>query len=313
MRLLTGSAYVVVAASLCFLMSCSNPLGTEEPVVDDAVQEISDVAESVVSEEPVGSTAPLLRDQGDFYLLGDDIILNKDDADHQPVIAALSGQESHLAKTTAMQYVCIPTWPKGVVTYSLTGFSTAEKTVIQNAMKTLTATCKVSFAVTTVNKPYVYKISKLKSTTIGGVSTIGYTSNAYCNLVVVNAQVCLHEFMHGLGIGHEHQRFDRDKYITINSANVMSGYTSQFEKVNLQAAYKVTTITNGKVTTSTKYYAYSKLVTGYDYASIMHYPKDAFAKKAGLVTINAKGKVIGTTTALSVNDKAGLAAIYGKR
>lgn len=298
---------LLAISGMLFFTGCVNPFGEEQEITEDLVEETIDNLESTL-----GNASPL-QDNGDHYLLGGDIILNKLDREHQSIIAAINQNPDNLSKTTAMQYVCIPSWPKGVVTYTLSGFSAAEKTIIQNAMNSISSVAKVTFTLTASNKSYVYKISKIKSTSVGGVSTIGYTTTPYCQLAVVNAQTCVHEFMHGLGYGHEHQRNDRDKYVTIKTSNILSGYANQFEKVALQTAYKTTTYSNGKVTTSTSYVPYSKLVTGYDYASIMHYPKNAFAKSATLITIDAKGKSIGVSTVLSANDKTGLIAVYGKK
>ena len=57
----------------------------------------------------------------------------------------------------------------------------------------------------------------------------------------------MHELGHALGFEHEHQRSDRDDYITIVHSNLENGKQINFEKRN-----------------STNY-------TPYDYESVMHY------------------------------------------
>jgi hypothetical protein len=299
---------ITIFISFAALIDCSSPFSVSEQSKDDSQPALVDQS---VSQDL--SEGRLLTDAGDHYFLGGDIILNKDDPEHQSIIATLNDSAPQtLGKTTAMRYVCIATWPKGVVKYSLSGFTAAEKKTIQTAMKMISDVAKVTYTLTTENKSYIYKISKIKSTTIGGCSTIGYSATPYCQLAYVNQQTCIHEFMHGLGFGHEHQRYDRDSYVKINTTNIMSGYASQFTKVQKDYAYTVSRIVNGKVVTSQATTPYSALVTGYDYSSIMHYPKNAFAKSANLVTISTT-KTIGTTTVLSANDKNALKAVYGKR
>jgi hypothetical protein len=300
----------IVTGLLCTLtlIGCSSPFSVQQQSEYDSQPALVDQS---VSQNLVESR--LLIDAGDHYILGGDIILNKDDPEHQLMISSLNDSTPQtLSKTTAMRYVCVATWPKGVVKYSLTGFTTAEKTTIRAAMKMISDVAKVTYTLTTENKSYIYKISKIKSTTIGGQSTIGYSTKPYCQLAVVNQQTCIHEFMHGLGFGHEHQRYDRDSYIKINTANIMSGYADQFTKVPKDYAYTVSRVVNGKVVNSQATTPYSTLVTGYDYSSIMHYPKNAFAKSANLVTISTT-RTIGTFIVLSANDKRAIIAVYGKK
>jgi len=63
-----------------------------------------------------------------------------------------------------------------------------------------------------------------------------------------------HEILHALGFHHEHNRSDRDDYIAVIYDNIKSGYETQF--------YRADT---------------NNLGTPYDYNSVMHYHKWAFA------------------------------------
>lgn len=70
----------------------------------------------------------------------------------------------------------------------------------------------------------------------------------------------MHELGHVLGFFHEHQREDRDQFITINEGAIKDGERAK-------GAYK-------------KMPGYfNSLGVGYDYASVMHYSQNAFAKK----------------------------------
>jgi len=70
----------------------------------------------------------------------------------------------------------------------------------------------------------------------------------------------MHELGHVLGFFHEHQREDRDNYITINE-NVIK------DNERAKDAYRKMT---GYL---------DSLGVGYDYASVMHYSQEAFGKK----------------------------------
>ncbi|RWS21078.1 hypothetical protein B4U80_01833 [Leptotrombidium deliense] len=67
--------------------------------------------------------------------------------------------------------------------------------------------------------------------------------------------------MHAIGFSHEHQRPDRDKYISLNWNNIPLHQKSSFTKQR-DGFYGGREITNDKY----------KSKWGYDYYSIMHYP-----------------------------------------
>ena len=70
-------------------------------------------------------------------------------------------------------------------------------------------------------------------------------------------RIIMHEFLHSLGVGHEHNRPDRDNYISIHWNNIIDDVHSAFKKAD---ASKVMTI------------------GAYDFKSLMHYFKHAFSK-----------------------------------
>uniref|UniRef100_A0A915JQL1 Metalloendopeptidase n=1 Tax=Romanomermis culicivorax TaxID=13658 RepID=A0A915JQL1_ROMCU len=82
-----------------------------------------------------------------------------------------------------------------------------------------------------------------------------------------------HEIMHVLGYYHEHSRFDRDEYITINLKNVDRKHWTQFDK---RAPDE------------------TDLLTEYDYKSILHYNAFAWALDKSIPTIKAKKTRNGT-------------------
>jgi hypothetical protein len=103
----------------------------------------------------------------------------------------------------------------------------------------------------------------------------------------------VHEICHAAGMWHEQSRNDRDSYVTVNTANITSGYGSNFDKY-------------GSIGTESG---------AYDYGSIMHYGAFAFSSN-GLPTISVKtppaaaGTTIGQRGGLSGGDVAALNTIY---
>ncbi|KAG8186673.1 hypothetical protein JTE90_014749 [Oedothorax gibbosus] len=84
---------------------------------------------------------------------------------------------------------------------------------------------------------------------------------AYVGLVI-------HELGHAIGLFHEHQRSDRDNYITVYRNNVVSGQEHNFDSTN----------PNNEL-----------IYTQYDYNSIMHYGNYAFSRQPNtLPTMVAK-------------------------
>lgn len=101
-----------------------------------------------------------------------------------------------------------------------------------------------------------------------------------------------HELGHVVGLYHEHQRADRDTYITIDLGNVAGNARFAFDK-------------------------YTAPVVGpYDFASVMHYVNTAFALDVSRPTIFAKapyqneGAQMGRATAPSATDHNVVALMY---
>ncbi|GBN05616.1 Astacin-like metalloprotease toxin 2 [Araneus ventricosus] len=93
----------------------------------------------------------------------------------------------------------------------------------------------------------------------------------------------VHELGHAVGLFHEHQRSDRDTYITVYEKNVAPGSLHNFRKTKPIDELKWAT---------------------YDYTSIMHYGEYAFSKRRNVLkTMEAKD---GKTKLLEPYDRPGL-------
>ncbi|MEQ8769674.1 MAG: M12 family metallopeptidase [Phycisphaerales bacterium] len=109
--------------------------------------------------------------------------------------------------------------------------------------------------------------------------------------------VIVHEVLHAMGFLHEHQRADRDTYVTIFEENVNEEDLSQF------------TISNNP----------ANQFGDYDFESIMHYSRFAFSADGGeVIRVNqpwfaAYANVIGNRGSMSVGDAQSLQALYGAR
>jgi Astacin (Peptidase family M12A) len=109
-------------------------------------------------------------------------------------------------------------------------------------------------------------------------------------------EIVLHEMGHVLGLAHEHQRADRDSYITIHTENVDDPYLGFGLKLNFNKQK-------------------TELVTAYDFLSIMHYRRDAFSKN-GKDTIVPKAEFssffdqMGHAKELSPLDRAAVKKLY---
>ncbi|KAJ9454004.1 Zinc metalloproteinase nas-13 [Diplonema papillatum] len=111
----------------------------------------------------------------------------------------------------------------------------------------------------------------------GRVNTINLASRCSRGTVV-------HEILHSLGVQHEHVRFDRDEYVTVNANNLEPGKTFS------------------------KYGASGRDLGAYDYGSIMHYPSTAYSIN-GKPTIEAP-QPIGQDSGLSAGDIATIDFLY---
>ncbi|PAV56590.1 hypothetical protein WR25_23391 [Diploscapter pachys] len=83
-----------------------------------------------------------------------------------------------------------------------------------------------------------------------------------------------HEIGHALGLYHEQARYDRDSYIQVLTQNINPIYLNQFTKQSASSMvdYGV----------------------GYDYASVMHYPRTAFTDDGGNTIVTLDSNYIST-------------------
>lgn len=233
-----------------------------------------------------------ITDKGGYYLLSDDILLDKEDPKHQDIIAAFNHPEkaSGTIGLNGFRDLNAAKWPNGKVPYYFSGtFSDSDKETIREAMRMIEMIAKVEYYETTA-ADYRYKITRSTDPNIGGASTLGYSKNATYWYNTAGVYTVAHELYHGLGFAHEHQRPDRDSFVKIISTNIDPKYASNFDKypANISATFGA-----------------------YDYDSMMHYPARAFAISAGRITIDSFGNAIGQRSHISSLDNNAADSVYG--
>ena len=147
-------------------------------------------------------------------------------------------------------------WPKGVIPYDISKLNDDQTAQAREAMRLWMETgANIKFIPRTTETEYIYFTGK---TDAGNNTTFNGFRKGARNEVNITAfwwrqgpWMPAHELGHALGFHHEHQRWDRDKYVTIHYEHIKPGREFDYDWVPK---------TNWIVTTPS-----------YDYWSIMHY------------------------------------------
>ena len=186
----------------------------------------------------------------------------------------------------------IGSWEDGVIPYYLSGeFSNEDLTDIEVAMASWESVCGAKFEkVTPRSGAYgIIRVSENK-----WYSTIG-ENNSSCYMhfsaEYSNIDVIIHELGHCLGLVHEHQRPDRDLYVTIVWDKIKEGKEFDFMIMDNPL--------------------YEEHLFKYDYNSIMHYPPVSFSIDGSETIISNTDEQINRKGEITEYDALKVQAIYG--
>ncbi|PAA81734.1 hypothetical protein BOX15_Mlig012299g1 [Macrostomum lignano] len=183
-------------------------------------------------------------------------------------------------------------WPRRTLVYSIGSHMSSNANTIVAALRyieQMTNYC-VSFKQRTNEYSYVYVTNGA-----GCSSYVGYLNRGRQNLSLDNGcftrGTIVHEFMHALGFHHEQTRTDRDSYLIIDWANILTAYCSAYYK-----------------------YRGNVFGTSYDYKSCMQYPSTGFACRPGVHVMRRRdngGTDLGDYYNMSANDAYRIRKAYG--
>jgi len=147
-------------------------------------------------------------------------------------------------------------WPGGIVPYDISKLTSAQQALALRAMQRWMDTgAQIKFVPRTNEIEYVYFTGNTNAG--NNTSHDGFRKGARVDINITafwwrQAEwMPAHELGHVLGFHHEHQRWDRDEFVTINYENIKPGRQHDYDWIPA---------TNW-IVSSTKY----------DYRSIMHY------------------------------------------
>jgi hypothetical protein len=147
-------------------------------------------------------------------------------------------------------------WPGGVIPYDISKLTDAQQLQVKRAMQRwLDTGARLKFVPRTTETEYVNFTGKTDAG--NNTSVVGYREGARTDINITafwweqGEWMPAHELGHVLGFFHEHERWDRDQYVTIHYENIKPGRESDYDWIPK---------TNWIVSSTT-----------YDYRSIMHY------------------------------------------
>nr|CAH0099534.1 unnamed protein product [Daphnia galeata] len=187
-------------------------------------------------------------------------------------------------------------WPTSQILYVLaSNYTPRQREIIAIAIATYHNLTCIRFVPRTTERNYI----RIKKTGEGCWSYVGRIGRRQTisldDKCILHSRpgLVIHELMHTLGFYHEHQRPDRDQYVKIDLDNIEQKNKVYFQKMRISH--------------------FNILGHSYDYGSVMHYPKDAFAKdfrKPVITSVMNETSVLGNRKTFSTFDLEKLNTLY---
>ena len=180
-------------------------------------------------------------------------------------------------------------WPGGVVPYEFVSRLTVDQQqAYLDGLREWELAANVQFILHTTQPQWV----QFKYVANGPNRVSGSAPQLVEIGMLTRGQIC-HEMGHSFGLEHEHQRTDRNDYITVNYGNIDLPNQTPFNILPTGISFG-----------------------NYDFESVMHYGRDVLTNTSGADTITtnasyAKYQRRLSNVALSPTDRAHMASLYG--
>src|SRR5215468_5873464 len=127
-------------------------------------------------------------------------------------------------------------WPGGIIPYDISKLTPEQQAIVKRGMQRWMDTgAQISFVLRTNQEEYVFFTGNL--TNGNNTSLVGYKKGARAEINITafwwrqEEWMIVHELGHVLGFHHEHQRWDRDDYITVHFENIKAGRASDYDRI----------------------------------------------------------------------------------
>jgi len=185
-------------------------------------------------------------------------------------------------------------WPNAIAYYTIEPSLEKLETEILRAIRHIEETTCIQFISRTDEINYM----SLKMVETACIALVGFQNSGQQDVLIYEPECgfysyFLHQLIQSLGATHEHQRFDRDDYITVQTQDIPESALGYFRKMNESSHIRSDV---------------------YDFDSVMHYGSFRFrTNQDGPAMLFKNGSVIPelqTKTQLSDLDIAGLNLLY---
>ncbi|GAB3789724.1 Dot/Icm T4SS effector LegP [Spirosoma horti] len=203
------------------LVSCSQDPAEKAPDFMSPVSHVSRPEEAFPNQRGALQSAYLDGQKINYQLIGDQAIFESD-----ILLSPASLQERndvHMDGTGRLK--ASSRWPNKIIYYSIDP-ALPNQARVKDAIAHWEANTPIRFIQRTTERGYVlFRVGAGCSSNVGFSGSQQYI-NLGSNCTTGNT---IHEIGHTIGLWHEHARVDRDTYVTINTANIATGYESDFQ------------------------------------------------------------------------------------